>query len=473
MKTREAKKIVLNQFKLDIGNLAHNATLFYAVANPIRNGEVRIDTYACRLEGRTRKPLCKCVQRCYSDRPTIAVRDIYRGYMGGFKVDFSDMTRQCRHYAEAAYKPEALADFPVGSWDAMQYEGFKTNFLVNALLLNDLNGTKYAHCGIERTFLHPMRFFECYHISHAVEFLAKNDLARFITPSFVRRLKNEKRVFDFFRMNFRKLRDCYAYGIREVRTALANNCSLEEAVERITAAKEFANCRYCPRENIPTGINRWELYKWCRKTGVSPHDYRRYAGYIENAGENLCAYGVTFPRDFAAALEEAERRSHLADERERRRRERLRREQDRIANMNAKEHRAWRKKENERIRAKIEAMARKLAKLNGITGYGYAVVVPKSAKMLLDEGNAMKNCIGRMGYDRKIADGQSLVFFLRGLDGKKNVDVEVRIVKSGKSVRLEVAQCYNPCNQNPPEEAKAFARELADMAREILYRKAA
>lgn len=455
MKTREAKKIVLNQFILDMGNLTHNATRFYAVANPIRNGEVRIDTYACRLENRTRKPLCKCIQRCYSNRKTIEARDIYRGYLGGFKVDFSDMTRQCHHYAEAAYKPEALAEFPVGSWDTMPYIGFRTNFLVQALMLNDLSGTKYEHCGMERTPLHPMRFFECYHISHAVEFLAKNGLGRFITPAFVRRLKNERRVFDFFRMNLKPLKECYEYGIREVRTAIANHCSLAEAVERITASREFENSRYCPRENIPAGIDRWELYKWCRKNGVSPRDYRRYAGYIANAGENLRAYGVTYPRDFAAALEEAERQSHLADERERRRKARIRREENRRAN------------------AKIEEMARKLAKLNGITGYGYAVVVPKSAKMLLDEGNAMKNCIGKMGYDRKIADGQSLVFFLRGMDGRKNVDVEVRIHKLGKSVRLEVAQCYNPCNQNPPEEAKAFARELADRASKILYRKAA
>jgi len=141
--------------------------------------------------------------------------------------------------------------------------------------------------------------------------------------------------------------------------------------------------------------------------------------------------------------------------------------------MNAKERKEWNRKENNRIKDAIADMAKKLAKLNGITGYGYAVVVPKSAKMLLDEGNAMKNCIGKMGYDKKIANGESLIFFLRGQDGRKNVDVEVRVHKIGKSVKLEVAQCYNPCNQVAPDEAKAFAREIADQAKTILFRKAA
>lgn len=469
MRTREAEKMVLARFSEYKGL---NLTQYYSVANALRGGEVRIDTYACRLEGKSRKPIVKCIQRCYSDRKTIDVRDVYRGYMGGFQVDFSDLTRNCRHYAENYYRPESLAKFPVGSWDTMDYEGVKTGFLIPAPIINDLTGTNYEHCGLQMTNMHPMKFFECYHISHSVEFLAKNNLSRFITPSFVRRLRNEKRLFDFFRMNFKAIKSG-PYGIKEVTKAVARKCSLVEAADRIRAAEEFKDRRYYTGENIPEGIDRYELYKWCKKNRISPHTYRRYAGYIDRIGENLCAYGVTYPRDFSAALEAAEAEAHRLDEIERRREARRRREEEKVSRMKAKERKAWERKENSRIKDAIADMARKLAKLNGITGYGYAVVVPKSAKMLLDEGNAMKNCIGKMGYDKKIANGESLIFFLRGQDGRKNVDVEVRVRKYGKSVKLEVAQCYNPCNQVAPEEAKLFARQLADMAKTILYRKAA
>lgn len=315
MTTREAEKLVQEAFARYHGV---NLTQYYAIANPLQGGEVRIDTYACRLDGRTRTPLVKCVERCYSNRRTIDVRDIYRSFMSGYQVDFSDMTKYCRHYAETYYLPESLAKSPVGTWDAMEYTGMRTGFLIYAPILNDFTGTKYEHCCLERMMIHPMHFFECYKISESVEFLAKVGLFRFITPSFVRRLKSDKATFSFFRQNMDKIKH-NDIGINAVIRAVANRCSLDEAVERIKASEAFKDKRYCCNDNIPKGIDRYEVYKWCKKNGIDTHEYRRYAGYIARIGENLAAYGVTYPRDFKAALESAELDAHRIDEIERRR----------------------------------------------------------------------------------------------------------------------------------------------------------
>lgn len=127
MRTKEAKKLVLACYNEQVRKLKEhdervvNYTHYYNVVNPLKGGECRIDTYALRLEGRTRKPLVKCVQRCYSNRTRIDTRDVYRGYMGGFQVDFSDMTRNCRHYAESYFTPESLAKNPVGEWDYFDF----------------------------------------------------------------------------------------------------------------------------------------------------------------------------------------------------------------------------------------------------------------------------------------------------------------------------------------------------------------
>lgn len=459
MRKREALKLVLDKFSAYRGA---NLTQFYAVVNRLRGGEVRIDTYACRLDNRTRKPLCKCVQRCYSNRTKIDVRDIVLGYVGGFQVDFSDLTRNCRHYSEDIYTPEANARFPVGTWDTMAYEGRRTNFLVLAPLVNGFGGTNYEHSGIEHWRDHPLHFIDCYKISRSVEFLAKSGLQQFITPTFVRRLRDDRRAFDFFRQHIRELRDLNL-GIREVNAALTHRCSLAEAVERRAASAAFQASRYYSmRVPLPREIDRLELYRYCCRNRIEPIEYLRYADYLTTAAEDIRAFGATFPRDFRAALENAEHAAHLAEERRERERER-----------EAAERTAKERVERRHASKAIADMAQKLARLNGMRGYGYAVVIPKSAKMLLDEGKAMRNCIGRMGYDRKIANGESLIFFLRGMDGRKNVDVEVRILRHGKSVKLEVAQCYNPCNQAAPAEANIFARELASRAGEILFRKAA
>lgn len=451
MRTKEAKKLVL-AYHMGHNSTDINYTHYYNVVNPIKGGECRIDIYALRLEGRTRKPLVKCVQRYYSNRTRIDTRDVYRGYMGGFQVDFSDMTRNCRHYAESYFTPESLAKNPVGEWDYFDFEGWRTSFTVWGTTINDYAGTKYAKSGIMESGLHPMRFFQLYRISKSVEFLVKGGLQWLLTPSFVTKLRDRKDIFNFFRMNLGTIKKD-RYSISEITYAVSHKCDLFRARLTLAAIKKFKDSYYAA-ENIPKEIDRYELSQWCVKNNVQPNEYKRYASYINRVGGDLTAFGVTYPRDFRTAIERAEAEA----DRLRRREERAKKKAERLANAD--------------VENAIKEMAKRLATLNGITGSGYCVVVPKSRKDLVDEGKAMRNCIGAMGYDRKIANGDSLIFFLRGLDGKRNVDVEVRVERKGKRVKLVLAQCYEPCNTRASEEAHTFAHLVIKEATKIL-RKAA
>ena len=462
MRTKEAEKLVLQRFMQD--QSGNNSVYFYSVVNPLRNKEARIDTYACRLTSRSRKPMVKCIQRYYTNKTEMDVRDLFYSHMGGYKVDFSDISWDCIHYAERYYTEESLKKCPVGTWDTMKYEGWaKTKFLMYGVFVNDFEGTKYEHSGIEHSRMHPMRFFECYKISKSVEFLVKNGMGRFCTPAFVTRLRDNREFFNYFRMHAKEIQENWI-GLRELNIMFAHKCSFAEAQERCEASEAFKNQSWC--RNIPKSINRYELYKWCKKNRVEVNEYRRYVNYIYNIGEDICAFGVTYPRNFRNALEIAEAASHKVDERRRR-------EELRALRKSAAERRKLERKENEDITQAMAEIAKKLAVMNGITGYGYAVVVPASAKALIREGNAMRNCIGKCGYGRKVANGESLIFFLRGIDGRKNVDVEVRLFKSGKKMRFEVAQCYEKHNQQAPEPAVQFARELAAKAVSILFGKKA
>ena len=86
-------------------------------------------------------------------------------------------------------------------------------------------------------------------------------------------------------------------------------------------------------------------------------------------------------------------------------------------------------------------------------------------KQLIDEGNAMRNCIGRNGYDERIVSGKSLIVFLYK-DGKPFVDIEI------DREHWTVRQCYTKFNHNPEEKINAFAKFICDKAKAI-YRKAA
>lgn len=454
------------------GKLPMNYTHYYQAVTPIENGEAKVDVYAVRWTGRgsKRKLLVKCVQKIFTDRDYFLSRDIFRGYCGGFQIDFSDMTSNCRHYYRSIYTGDPLAN-GLGKWSRCKYEGLRTGFLLWAHPLNGYEGTKFEHSGFEKTNMHILHFNECYKISKAVEFLAKAELIRFIRPAFVKRLRDDKKMFNLFRCNFKKIKDRH-YGIQELTRASANGYSLEEASDRIAAAQVFKADGYRPSQNLPAELDKYEIYKWCRKNKIHPEEYRRYVGYIHDLGEDITAFGVTMPRDFKTKLEEAEAKVNRIRERERRAQERRWRREHAAELAREKKRKELEAKRREKIQKKIAAVARQLKGIVGKFSNGYVVAIPSCSKDLVKEGHAMRNCIGSMGYDFKIADRNSIIIFLRGQDGRKNVDVELAVYGKGKRTKVTVAQCYNPCNQNPPDEAREFANELAAYCQRV-YRKAA
>lgn len=117
------------------------------------------------------------------------------------------------------------------------------------------------------------------------------------------------------------------------------------------------------------------------------------------------------------------------------------------------------------VNSGIKSVAEAFAMLSRLKAHGLAVVLPMNVKQLIDEGNAMHNCIGGMGYYKRICDGKSLIVFLYK-DGKPFVDIEI------DRERWTVRQCYAKCNTNTEEKINAFAKRICAKAKAI-YRKAA
>ena len=93
--------------------------------------------------------------------------------------------------------------------------------------------------------------------------------------------------------------------------------------------------------------------------------------------------------------------------------------------------------------------------LNG--SEGLLVYVPESAKDLLDEGRKLHNCIG--SYVDRIAEGKTLVFFVRRLDAPNDPFVAFEYVNG------DVVQCRYDHNKNVDDDkiinfVDAFAERL-------------
>lgn len=101
---------------------------------------------------------------------------------------------------------------------------------------------------------------------------------------------------------------------------------------------------------------------------------------------------------------------------------------------------------------------------------GYCVVIARCRMDLIDEGAYLHHCVGKMDYDRRQADGKSLICFIRRQSEPAIpfVTAEVKITDGS----LRVAQCYGDHN-NIIDEVKPFVDSWMRTANRRLRRQCA
>lgn len=78
--------------------------------------------------------------------------------------------------------------------------------------------------------------------------------------------------------------------------------------------------------------------------------------------------------------------------------------------------------------------------LGDFTKEGFCVVVAASKEELIDEGSTLEHCVGRMDYDRRQAEGRSVICFIRRVGDESTPYVTAEVKVDGQL--LKVGQCY-------------------------------
>ena len=96
----------------------------------------------------------------------------------------------------------------------------------------------------------------------------------------------------------------------------------------------------------------------------------------------------------------------------------------------------------------MKKQAEKFSFLSSFKDSSYCVIVAKSKFDLINEGEKLHHCVGRMDYDKRQAEGKSIICFIR-----KNDDIETPFataeIKIGNN--LTVNQCYGDKDRTVPE----------------------
>lgn len=426
-----------------------NFTRLYNIVVPMRNGEARIDTYAVKTRNkRTGELAIKKVMRMRTDRKRYWARDIItNNLMNTHSVNWCNEPFGRKHRSVIC-----SIDDTIGVWGYLDYSYGKVLDL-HGEWLNDFKGTKYEHCGFtENIYIKFRDYVEVWNGNHATEFLARSNLYRIVKPSFVNALAKDRALFAFFRSHIGEIRQTSmsgkpyaAYGVREILHAYRHGVSLAEAQLVVSFANEARHMR-----NLPKCVDREELRKYLARSKHTCAEYDWYCYQLNRLGVDINAYGYMFPSKRTWGKVERDMDALEVAERAEAQRERKREE--------ARE----RRERKERL-ARWKRICGYLDTMDGREIGGYEISVPHSAKDLVAEGNAMRNCIGTYGSDFK--DGETILLFFRK-DGKPFMDAEI------SPSTFAVKQVYRFANSAASRADKRLVRKLAREI-ETEYRKAA
>lgn len=406
-------------------------TLRYTLLRALRNGEVEAITVATRRK-KKRGFEAKAVARARSDGKGCFIRDVDYYGMSGWVVDWTweeaalhdanfnkrGMTKRLGKWAHQSFKPGS--GFP-SRWDKIVNPGElqKTKYKYGAFQLNrEMSVIDYCRMLREEP---------------KMEYLAKADLWKLVRPSIAKRLAADKGFVRFLARNAANAAE-RRVAASEIVYAYSRGVSLEQAQIHRHAVRSLATCK-CPRALLD---KRDAIVEHLSKERIDVDEWLRYVGYAERSGWNITAKGVYLPRKrtFAARLERAEREAYEA---------------------------AMKKAKGRKVECDegMVAARRRFASVAAVCGE-YVLAVPENSAELAAEGEWMHNCIGSLGYDRRMADGECVIVLVKK-DGMPFADVEIGLDEDGSA---KIRQCYERFNS----PARASVKEAAERALERVKR---
>lgn len=252
--------------------------------------------------------------------------------------------------------------------------------------------------------------------------------------------------------NFRKwlrtlkpdqIRDANIYGPNATLQAYKERCTIKKAYEKVNKRRQLLNhIRYYAKPIMKYHkAERIEEYLTNEIPGHETEIGSSYRDYIE-----ACVYlhldlkdtKVVFPREF--------QRMHDL----------------RIDQMHSQQAKADREKRKQ-LYKDFAAAAAGLKRFEHAAA-AYCIIIPTSPADLKAEGTKLHHCVGKMGYDKKMAEGRDFIAFLRRTGHIKTpyVTLEYNL----KEKRLQ--QCYGAHDSKPDDETQAFANAWAAMVTETL-----
>ena len=360
-------------------------------------------------------------------------KNLYGGGMQGYQPVYEKKDKViCSH----GYPITVFSAKYFDEWDVVEDGAFGIYYkVINADMLKD---TQFKYCAYTQLASDDVIGYLNEYIEHpCVEYFGKLG----IKPSPVLVKKAEK-DHSFRTWLYRNHSDLWKYGPKVIVYAYEHNMSLDEAREECHKIDDLNRraVRAVP-EISGTKLDRQRVLDYIKSKGIDGRSYSDYLKALKKCKYDLTDTKNIYPYDFyrmhdlriaeyesVVAKEDAEKEKMLADN--------------------------------------FEKRAQKAKQFEWEDGT-YVAIIPSQIQELVAEGKALGHCVGRMGYDKKMADGKIVIVFIRTLLDRAKPLVTIEYEYKTK----KVLQAYGDNHRKPTDEEQAFIDEWKNRTTEILKAK--
>lgn len=392
-------------------------THFYAYLTK-NNGELVKITVA--VKEKKNKWCCKqvAVHGVHSDK--CFVKDMGFTYIGGYSVGW---------HAEGltSYKP----------WYEDGYWGWTNDKLFDpyAPIVNSEyileKFPEYKYSAIDRYMgIQLFKYLRLYEKYPQIEYLTKLGLQRLAFSTQILRLCGKDKKFRKWIANNRQDIIRSSYYISSIIKAHKTSGSIKEIDEFERKKKYFDSTQQIDSVKALVKDELEKFFDYVETQEISFYSYRDYLDACLYLGLDMSEEKNRYPHDFRRwhniRIDEYHTAKALNDERERK-----------------------------ELFNKFATVAEKYFLLQYDKKSNFISIIAHSPNDLINEGQALGHCVGRMNYDQKFAREESLIFFIRT---KEHPDVPLVTVEYSPSQKC-VLQCYGKGNKTPDGNVLEFVNK--------------
>lgn len=397
----------------------------YVVVLSYIEGEIIERAFALRNYSKKGLLITEVRRRATGTDSEVLVKNLLTSMFGYIPV----FEKENRYSHNGGYSFKIFSESDYDHWYSIKAECNLEYICLNSEILKDIPEFKYS--GYQHGDV--IKYLNEYRQNPGLEFFGKLDLP--ISKSLAKKAQSDTRFRKFLFTNADEVR---IYGIQRTIYAYNHNLSFYEA-DKILTDRRIAY------QVIPslrkTNVDCLRIIEWCKKNKINTSSYNDYFEAIKEMRYDLSDTKNLYPKDFKA-----------------------------IHDLRIAEYDAYKEKLDRKKRKALYenfAKAGEKAVAYEYSEGGFTMIAPRDIRQLKSEGKALGHCVGKMGYDKKMADGKVVIMFLRYANNIEKPFVTVEYDLKGK----RLLQAHGKGNCSAPEDAKTFISKWVELMKELTSKK--